>query len=130
MLLAVAGLFVVLIIFGVPIAYSMGVATTLALSLGLNTPMYVMAHKMSHGINSFVILAIPLYLLAGSLMETGGIAKRLVALGLAMVGWIRGGLAMAVVPVEYLFSGLSGSSTADVSAVGSMLIPSMNLVST
>jgi tripartite ATP-independent transporter DctM subunit len=125
MILAVIGLFAGLIIFGVPIAYSMGLATTLALLFGINTPLYVMAHKMSHGINSFVILAIPLYILAGSLMETGGIAKRLVALGLAMVGWVRGGLAMTVVPVEYLFSGLSGSTTADVSAVGSMLIPSM-----
>jgi len=100
-------------------------ATILALSVGLNTPLHVMAQKMAHGVNSFVILAIPLYILAGALMETGGIAKRLVTLGMALVGWIRGGLAMTVVPVEYLFSGLSGSTSADVSAVGSMLIPSM-----
>jgi tripartite ATP-independent transporter DctM subunit len=59
-------------------------------------------------------------------METGGISVRLVALARVLVGWIRGGLAMVVVVVEYLFSGLSGSTAADVSAVGSMLIPSMS----
>ena len=84
-----------------------------------------MAHKMVTGIDSFVILAIPLYILAGSIMERGKIASGLVDLAMALVGWIRGGLAMAVVVVEYIFSGLSGSTAADVSAVGSMLIPSM-----
>lgn len=116
--------FGVLIVLGVPIAYGLGVAT-LVLLVTNNVPLFVMPHKMAFGINSFVILAIPLYILAGSLMDTGGIASRLVRVGMVLVGWIRGGLAMSVVVVEYLFSGLSGSTAADVSAVGSMLIPSL-----
>src|SRR5439155_796242 len=68
---------------------------------------------------------IPLFILAGALMETGGIAVRLVVFAQALVGWIRGGLAMAVVIAEYIFSGISGSTIADVSAIGSTMIPPM-----
>lgn len=117
--------FGVLAILGVPIAYSLAVATTLGFALSPNMPMFIVAHKMVTGIDSFVILAVPLYILAGALMETGGIATRLVRLSMVLIGWVRGGLAMVVVVVEYLFSGLSGSTAADVSAVGSMLIPPM-----
>jgi C4-dicarboxylate transporter DctM subunit len=72
-----------------------------------------------------VLLAIPLFVFAGMLMETGGIAVRLVRLAQALVGWIRGGLAMAVVIAEYIFSGISGSTIADVSAIGATMIPPM-----
>src|SRR5207247_10511494 len=61
-----------------------------------------------HQIDSFVLLSLPLFILAGALMETGGIARRLVRLAVALVGWIRGGLGMAVVAAEYIFSGISG----------------------
>jgi C4-dicarboxylate transporter DctM subunit len=77
------------------------------------------------GVDSFVLLAIPLFILAGALMETGGIAVRLVRLAQALIGWIRGGLSMAVVVAEYIFSGISGSTIADVSAIGSTMIPPM-----
>src|SRR5262245_18237992 len=80
---------------------------------------------MLHQVDSFVLLAFPLFVLAGSLMETGGIARRLVDLAVALVGWVRGGLAMAVVVAEYVFSGISGSTVADVSAVASTTIPGM-----
>jgi C4-dicarboxylate transporter DctM subunit len=80
---------------------------------------------MYQGVDSFVLLAVPLFILAGALMETGGIASRLVRLAQALVGWMRGGIAMAVVVAEYIFSGLSGSTIADVSAVGSTMIPPM-----
>ena len=72
-----------------------------------------------------MLLAIPLFILAGFLMETGGIATRLVRFAQALVGWIRGGLAMAVVVAEYIFSGISGSTVADVSAIGATMIPPM-----
>src|SRR5215831_8438384 len=74
---------------------------------------------------SSMLLAIPLFILAGALMETGGIAVRLVRLAQVLVGWIRGGLSMAVVVAEYIFSGISGSTVADVSAIGSTMIPPM-----
>ena len=75
--------------------------------------------------DSFVLLSLPLFILAGALMETGGIAHRLVRLAVALVGWVRGGLGMAVVAAEYIFSGISGSTVADVSAVASTTIPGM-----
>jgi C4-dicarboxylate transporter DctM subunit len=125
MLWLILAIFVVLTALDVPIAFSLAAAIAVGLALTGDIPMFVVAHKMATGIDSFVLLAIPLYILAGSLMETGGISTRLVALARVLVGWIRGGLAMVVVVVEYLFSGLSGSTAADVSAVGSMLIPSM-----
>ena len=126
MIWAILGVFVVLTLLDLPIVFSLALALALGLAGASEIPLFVVAHKMATGIDSFVLLAIPLYVLAGSLMETGGISVRLVALARVLVGWIRGGLAMVVVVVEYLFSGLSGSTAADVSAVGSMLIPSMS----
>ncbi len=125
MIWAIIGTFAVFAALGIPMAYSLALATTLGLALATDIPLFVMAHKMATGIDSFVLLAVPLYILAGALMETGGMATRLVNLAMVVVGWIRGGLAMVVVAVEYLFSGLSGATVADVSAVGSMLIPSL-----
>ena len=72
-----------------------------------------------------MLLSLPLFILAGALMETGGIARRLVRLAVALVGWVRGGLGMAVVAAEYIFSGISGSTVADVSAVAATTIPGM-----
>ena len=81
--------------------------------------------QIHQSVDSFVLLAIPLFVFAGMLMETGGIAVRLVHLAQALIGWIRGGLAMAVVVAEYIFSGISGSTIADVSAIGATMIPPM-----
>ena len=125
MIWAIIGTFAVFAALGIPMAYSLALATTLGLALATDIPLFVVAHKMATGIDSFVLLAVPLYILAGALMETGGMATRLVNLAMVVVGWIRGGLAMVVVAVEYLFSGLSGATVADVSAVGSVLIPSL-----
>src|SRR5262249_56143050 len=83
----------------------------------------VIVKQTFEGVDSFVLLAIPLFILAGALMETGGIAVRLVRLAQVLVGWIRGGLSMAVVVAEYIFSGISGSTVADVSAIGSTINP-------
>ncbi len=126
MIWAILGVFIVLTLLDLPIVFSLALALAFGLASASEIPLFVVAHKMATGIDSFVLLAIPLYVLAGSLMETGGISVRLVELARVLVGWIRGGLAMVVVVVEYLFSGLSGSTAADVSAVGSMLIPSMS----
>ncbi len=88
-------------------------------------PLTVIVQQAFLSVDLFVLLAIPLFILAGSFMETGGIAVRLVRFAQALVGWIRGGLAMAVVVAEYIFSGISGSTIADVSAIGSTMIPPM-----
>jgi len=116
--------FVALLVLGMPVAFSMALAT-IAGFLALGIPLETVAQKMMSGIEPFPFVAIPLFVLAGALMETSGISRRLVALASAIVGHIRGGLGIVVVASEVLFSGISGSSVADASAIGSILIPSL-----
>ncbi len=115
--------FVVLLILAVPVAFAVGMAGFLGLWWSGKYPLAIIIQQIFLTADSFVLLAIPLFVLAGALMETGGIAVRLVRFAQALVGWIRGGLAMAVVVAEYIFSGISGSTIADVSAIGATMIP-------
>ena len=108
-----------------PIAVAVGTACVVYVLLRGELPLIVVPHRMIGGMDSFLLLALPLFVLAGDLMNTGGITERLVGFARALVGHIRGGLGMTTVVSEYLFSGISGSSAADVSAVGSLLIPAM-----
>ena len=117
--------FVVLLLASVPIAIAMGAASLVAVLVVGQIPPMVIVQRMYSGVDSFVLLAVPLFILAGSLMETGGISARLVQLARVLVGHVRGGLGMVVMVAEYLFSGLSGSAAADVSAIGSLLVPAM-----
>ena len=117
--------FVVLLLLGVPVAFSIGAAGLAGLLWSGSFPLIVIVQQIHQSVDSFVLLAIPLFIFAGMLMETGGIAVRLVRLSQALIGWIRGGLAMAVVIAEYIFSGISGSTIADVSAIGGTMIPPM-----
>ena len=118
-------LFVVLMVLEVPIAFAMGVAAIVVIAVAGNAPMTIVTHRLVMSADSFTLLAIPLFVLAGSLMETGGIAARLVNLAKSLVGFVRGGLGMAVIVGEMFFSGISGSTTADVSAMSSMMLPAM-----
>lgn len=118
-------LFAALMLLEVPIAFAMGVAAIVVIGFFDTAPMAIVTHRLVMSADSFTMLAIPLFVLAGSLMETGGIAVRLVNLATALVGFVRGGLGMAVIVAEMFFSGISGSTTADVSAMASMLLPSM-----
>lgn len=108
-----------------PIAFAVGLACVVYVLLRGDLPLIVVPHRVIGGMDSFLLLALPLFVLAGDLMNTGGITERLVGFARALVGHIRGGLGMTTVVSEYLFSGISGSSAADVSAVGSLLIPAM-----
>ena len=117
--------FVIQVAAGVPVAFSMLSSSITFMILKGSIPLMVSAQVLAGGIDSFPLLAIPFFILAGALMDTGGISSRLVNLATVLVGWIRGGLAMVVVVAEYIFSGISGSTPADVSAIGSILIPSM-----
>jgi C4-dicarboxylate transporter DctM subunit len=117
--------FVVLLLASVPIAIAMGAASLVAVLIVGQIPPIVIVQRMYSGVDSFVLLAVPLFILAGSLMEAGGISARLVQLARVLVGHVRGGLGMVVMVAEYLFSGLSGSVAADVSAIGSLLVPAM-----
>ena len=124
-LLLLLASFGVLLVLNMPIAFCFGVVSVIYLWFVGTGSLTIVAQRLVAGPMSFVLIAVPLFILAGALMEAGGISRRLVALASAMVGHIRGGLAMVVVVSEILFSGISGSSTADVSAVGSLLIPAM-----
>jgi tripartite ATP-independent transporter DctM subunit len=108
----------------VPIAHSLALSSALVIWLvGLSFDL--IAQQMFHGLNSFTLLAVPFFLLAGQLLNAGMITDRLVRLGYALVGWVRGGLAHINVVVSMIFAGMSGSSTADTAGVGAVMIPAM-----
>jgi tripartite ATP-independent transporter DctM subunit len=110
---------------GVPLAFTL-VLTSFFYLLGIGgIGLIILPIKILGGVDSFVLLAIPLFILGGTLMESAGISQRIVDLAMAIVGHIRGGLAMVVVVAEVIFSGISGSTAADVSAISSLLVPSM-----
>jgi C4-dicarboxylate transporter DctM subunit len=117
-------LLIVLIFASVPLFLSIGVST-LAAFVQSDMPLFMIPQKMFDGINAYVLLAVPLFMLAGSIMDQGGMSKRLVDFSEALVGHWRGGLAMTSILSSMLFAGVSGSAAADTAAVGSVLIPSM-----
>lgn len=117
--------FAAFIALGVPIAFGIGAAAAVGLWLMDGVPLDIVASRTFGAIDSFTFLAIPFFILAGELMETGGISRRLIALATALVGHVRGGLANVTVVAMMLFSGVSGSTNADAAAVGSVMIPSM-----
>ncbi len=121
----IVGLFVLLIFLGVPIAFVIGIISLLGVAAIPFVPNMTVFMKMFNGLNSFVLLAIPLFVLAANLMNHGQITKMLVDFCIALVGNIRGGLAHANILVSMIFAGVSGSSQADTAGVGKMLIPAM-----
>ena len=110
---------------GVPIAFSMGLASIIGLLVQGNVPLIIIPQKIFTGCDSFSLLAVPLFILAGALMDTGGISLRLVALAQVLVGHFRNGLGMVSIVSEIFFSGISGSTAADTAAIGSIMIPAM-----
>src|SRR5207249_11017394 len=105
-----------------PIVFALGVSGLLGLVLG-NFSLQNLSSSLVAGSQSWVLLAIPTFVFAGSLMERCGMSYALVNLARVLVGWLRGGLGMSVVLAEYFFSGISGSTIADVSAIGAMPTP-------
>jgi tripartite ATP-independent transporter DctM subunit len=117
--------FLVTAALGVPLAFTLAL-TSLTYLLGIGgVSLIILPIKILGGVDSFVLLAIPLFIVGGAFMESGGISERIVDLAMAIVGRVRGGLAMVAVVAEILFSGISGSTAADVSAISSLLVPSM-----
>lgn len=119
------GAFLAFVALGVPIAFALGAASLIGLMFMSGVPATVIASRTFGAIDSFTLLAIPFFILAGELMETGGISRRLMSLAQSLVGHLRGGLGNVTIFGMVLFSGVSGSSTADAAAVGSLMIPSM-----
>jgi tripartite ATP-independent transporter DctM subunit len=117
-------LFALLLVLGVPIALVIALASLIAM-LASGSRLLLLPSRMFAGTDSFPLLAVPLFVLAGSLMNTGGITRRLVGFASNLVGWLRGGLALVNIQASMFFAGISGSAVADASAVGGVLIPAM-----
>ena len=118
------GLFAVLLILKVPITFSLTISS-IATAFYLNIPLLAIAQRMVQGVNSFSLLAIPFFILAGEIMSQGGISRRLIEFSNILVGRVRGGLAQVNVLASMFFGGISGSAVADVSSIGTMMIPMM-----
>ena len=110
---------------GVPIAVAIGLASVIGIETHGRLPMLLVAQRMFTGLDSFPLMAIPLFILAGNLMSAGGISHRLVELAKSMVGGIQGGLAASCVLTCMMFASVSGSSVATTFAIGAILIPAM-----
>ena len=121
----IAIIFFVLLVMGIPIAFVLGLSSLLyILSSGTIAPKIV-AMRMYGGIDEFVLLAIPFFILAGQLMTKSGITRDLVELSNLIVGRIRGSLAHINILASIFFAGLTGAATSDAAALGSILIPAM-----
>ena len=116
---------VVLVLLNVPIAWSLCLTAIIFVLVKGTTPLTTVPLTLFAGSSSFPLLAIPLFILAGGLMETGGISLRLVNFAQSLVGFIRGGLAMVTVVATMIQSEISGSSVADAAAIGRVMIPAM-----
>jgi C4-dicarboxylate transporter, DctM subunit len=121
----ILGVIVLLTVLNVPIGYGLSIATILAILWTGAASLSVVPLSLFSGSSSFPLLAIPLFILAGGLMETSGISQRLVNLAQSLVGFIRGGLAMVTVVATMIQSEISGSSVADAAAIGKVVIPAM-----
>ena len=123
-ILILLGSFALLCALGVPVAYALGLAAICA-ALWVDIPLEAIMLKISDGTDDFALLAIPFFVLAGAIMAEGGMAARLINLARIFVGFIRGGLALVNILASSLFGCISGSSVADTSAIGSVMIPQM-----
>lgn len=122
MSIALLIIFIALMFLGVPIAVSLGAAAVIVIITMTEMPLTLVAQSMFTSMNSFIMVAVPLFILCGSLMDEGGVADKIYELADAGVGWIFGGLGHVSVVVSMLFAGMSGSSVAAIASIGKMSI--------
>jgi C4-dicarboxylate transporter DctM subunit len=108
-----------------PIAISIGMASILGILIKGDFPLMMVVQRMFGGIDSFHLMAVPLFMFVGVIMEAGGISRRIIDFANALVGWLPGGLAAVTIVSAMFFAGISGSAAADTAAVGAILIPAM-----
>ena len=125
MLTALLLAFSLAVVAGIPIAFALGLGSWMALVVWGKVPLYLIPQRMFTGVDSFVLMAIPFFMLAGELMGSTGILDRLLKFADALVGHIRGGLAHVNIVASMIFAGISGSAVADASALGAALVPPM-----
>jgi tripartite ATP-independent transporter DctM subunit len=119
------GVFGALVVLRVPIAFALGLACVPVFFIDDRLRPFLLLNEMLKSYNSFLLLAIPFFMLAANLMNAAGITEKLINLSRALVGWLPGGLGHVSVLVSMLFAGISGSSTAEAAGVGGVLIPAM-----
>ena len=117
--------FITLVILRVPVAFALGIATIPLVALDLRLTPFLIMDRMLNSYTSFILLAVPFFLLAANLMNSGRITDRLINFAKVLTGWLPGGLGHVNVMVSMLFAGISGSSTADAAGCGKILIPAM-----
>ncbi|MEP2920505.1 TRAP transporter large permease [Sulfitobacter sp.] len=119
------GGFLLLIAIRVPVAFALGIATIPIVMMDIRLTPFIILDRMFQSYNSFILLAVPFFLLAANLMNSGKITTKLIDLARVLTGWMPGGLGHVNVAVSMLFAGISGSSTADAAGCGKILIPAM-----
>lgn len=118
-------IFIVLLAIGVPISFGMGLSAVTALAIDGSVPLIILPQRFYSSLDSFSLLAIPLYIFAGEIMNVGGVTSAIVRFARSLVGHVRGGLGQVNILTSILFAGISGSAAADCAAVGSMMLPAM-----
>ena len=118
------GSFAIMLILRIPITFALA-ASSIFTAMYLKIPLMVIIQQMVQGVNSFSLMAIPFFIIAGEIMGEGGISQRLIEFANVIVGRFRGGLALVNVLASTFFGGISGSAVADVSSIGAILIPMM-----
>jgi tripartite ATP-independent transporter DctM subunit len=125
MMLILFGTLALLLIIGVPVALALAGASMAFIVLESSIPPVMVLHRMINGVDSFPLLAVPFFILAGSLMNHAGITDRIFAFAKAMVGWMRGGLGHVNIGASVLFAGMSGAAVADAGGLGAIEIKAM-----
>lgn len=122
--LILVGSFLAMVFMRFPVAFCLGISSFLTV-LYLGLPLQLIAQNVVNGISSFSLLAVPFFIITGQIMGDGGIADKIIKLANALVGWMRGGVAMVNIVDSMFFGGISGSATADVASLGTIIIPMM-----
>src|SRR5215212_3621868 len=124
-MLILIGSFLVLLVLGLPVALSMGVSSLLYIVVSGTAPDVILAQRMIAGVESFPLLAVPFFILAGNLMNIAGVTGRIYSFAVALVGWMKGGLGQVNIIGSVIFSGMSGTAIADAAGLGTIEIKAM-----
>ena len=125
-MLILIGSFLALLLLGLPVALSMAVSSLVYITATGTAPDVILAQRMIAGVESFPLLAVPFFILAGNLMNIAGVTGRIYGFAVALVGWMKGGLAQVNIIGSVVFSGMSGTAIADAAGLGAIEIKAMN----
>lgn len=125
MILVLVVSFLVLMVLGVPVAFATGVSSVLAILLASDLPLVLVLQRIYNSLDSFPLMAVPLFILTGQLMNTGGVTRRIINFGKIFTSRVPGGLSHVNVITSMVFAGISGSATADAAGEGAIIIPAM-----